>query len=160
MGTPENNFRKALTDKMKMERGKRLYVQKHHGGIFSAGLPDLFLHDLEYGPAFIELKYSAGLMFDFATVTQLQRAVLQQIAASGCPARVVVLLGGQRGKRAAQVALSFEVRALLDADNRWHRDHIESLLVMRTPGIDEGGVTWVPWKGTNTPWPYLKSLCW
>lgn len=88
----ENKFKSVLCYALQALRGSKLYIQKNHGSQFSSGLPDVELHDREFGMVWLELKaLEEGKCFDWCKQpTALQFGTLARIDASGGNARVVV----------------------------------------------------------------------
>lgn len=79
----ENKFRTDITGKLKAARGHGIYIQKHHGNMFSAGLPDILVQDKDFGAVYLEIKAVEEGTFTWDVFTSLQVATLGQIHLAG-----------------------------------------------------------------------------
>lgn len=137
----ENNFRTKLTNTLKATFGNRVYIQKHHGTIMSAGLLDLMIV-LQGRTSHLELK-SVDRSLGPKDVTALQINTMQQIDAAGGFARVLCLFDGKLAKKAPIVALTWQ-------QCQWLKNNDTAFTPAQIPYNGKASVE--PWDNRGAPW--------
>lgn len=112
MAKSETRFRESVAELLKRRYGRKVYVQKHHGSEFSAGLPDsLIVANGNFW--FVEFKAIQnpplnGVVIDFSKQpTRLQMHTLERISLAGGIGHAWIMIAVETQPRKV-ICVSFE----------------------------------------------------